>query len=215
MRFLTPFFLGKGKQALINYVILRRRVTFVGSRNTIYVWYSPDRPHIRLSEQEVSVYPKVTMLVSTGLLSCLSDLNSECKHYPFYFSWSFICIAWFPDKIMEKKCLIQAYWQTHSLVYVHICFSATSQSLTWKTMLDSPAAFEKSQMDLWCHILCGHTGTVHSLPTSSDDTEILLFCCGVYTSWIKSNLTLFNTYIKSRFSLYLAFLSKAFFFLSI
>lgn len=123
MHFLTPFFPGKGKQALINYVILRRRITFVGSRNRIYVWCSPDRPHIRLSEQEVSVYPKVTVLVSTGLLSCLSGLNSECKHYSFYFSYviihMYILIPWQNNgkQVSGASLLSDAFFSVHSCLF--------------------------------------------------------------------------------------------------
>lgn len=65
----APFLSWETEQAPINYLILSRGVTFVGRRNSVYVWCSPDRPCT--SKQEVSVYPKVTLLVSTGLLSCL------------------------------------------------------------------------------------------------------------------------------------------------
>lgn len=41
--------------------------------------------HQRLTKQEASVYPKVTLLVSTRLLSCLWGLKSDYEHYSSYY----------------------------------------------------------------------------------------------------------------------------------
>lgn len=174
----APFLSWETEQAPINYLILSRGVTFVGRRNSVYVWCSPDRPCT--SKQEVSVYPKVTLLVSTGLLSCLWGLKIEYKHYssPITCTWLFIRMPSFPDEITKPKYLVR------TCMYMWINFPAKSQSVTWKTVLASLTTYKGTWIErssLVLDSLLRYNSRQLPAPTSSSaGSEIpFLFCSGI------------------------------------
>lgn len=135
--------LWEGEQAPVSYLILSRGVTFVGSRNWVCVVFSRQAMHERLSEQEANVYPKVTLLVSIGLLSYLWGLKSDISIIlPITFTWLSICMPSFHHQITAQKYPVHTYRQMHWLAYVCIGFLARSKSLTWKTVLASATACE-------------------------------------------------------------------------